>query len=86
MTAPNIQGRFAQEPNWPAGGYMVTRPMDERMWSVQQYTGTPVSNLQAGQWERGQIIRMFTPSFHPNTLGYWPYDPTDPTTWHQPQH
>lgn len=78
--------RFPVEPNWPAGGYLVTNPLDDRNWDIQQFTGYPVSTVQPGQWERGQIVRMFTPNLHPAPLGLFMYDPTDPTTWHQSQH
>jgi len=64
---------------------MVTKPMDERNWDVQQYTGYAVSTVQGGNWARGQIVRQFTPAFRPPTLGYYPYDPTNPSSWHQSQ-
>lgn len=82
---PDIYGRFPVEPNWPAGGYMVTNPMDDRNFSVQQFTGYPVGSVPGTNWVRGQVVRMYTPSFRPSTLGYYTYDPTDPTTWHQSQ-
>lgn len=65
---------------------MVTRPMDERRYDVQQFTGQSYSTVQGGGWVRGQIIRMYQPNMHPPMLGYFMYDPTDPTTWHQSQH
>jgi hypothetical protein len=86
MAKNEIYDRFSVEPTWPGGGYLVTNPMDDRNWDVQQFTGYPVSNVQSGQWMRGSIIRMFTPNVHPPILGYFAYDPTDPGTWHQPQH
>jgi hypothetical protein len=84
--APDIRGRFPVEPTWPGGGYMVTAPMDERYWTIQQFTGYPVSNLTPGNWSRGAIIKSISPNLRPPVLGYYPYDPTDPSSWHQLQH
>jgi hypothetical protein len=74
-------GRFAVEPKWPMGGAMITRPIDERNYDVQWPTGYAVSTVPSGSWSRGQIVRQFQPNIHPPMLGYFAYDPTDPTTW-----
>jgi hypothetical protein len=73
--------RVAVEPGWPNGGYMVTKPLDQRNYDVQQVTGYSVSTVPAGGWVRGQTVRLYQPEFRPSTLGYYAYDPTDPTSW-----
>lgn len=76
----DIVVRSISEPQWPAGGF-VTRRFDDRNFQVQQFTGYPVSNVSAGQWQRGTIIRKYQPAFRPPFLGLVAYDPTRPDTW-----
>ena len=75
-----IDVRALSEPQWPYGGF-ATRRFGDRNWAVQQYTGYPVSNVPAGAWERGAIIRKYQPPFRPPSLGLVAYDPTRPDTW-----
>lgn len=86
-TPDSTTSRFPIEPGWPAPGeYMVTRPLDERNYDVQWPTGYSVSSVPSGSWVRGDIIRQQAINFRPPMLGYFAYNPTDPTTWHQGQH
>jgi hypothetical protein len=62
-----------------------SRPVTQHQYNVDQFTGRPVSPVGTNQWVRGQIVRKYSPQFRPPTLGFYPYDPTDPTTWHQAQ-
>lgn len=78
-----IVDRPLVEPSWPEGGF-TTRRFPERNWSIQQFTGYPVSNVQAGQWARGGIVRLYQPAFRPPMLGLNAYDPTDPNSWGTP--
>lgn len=68
---------------WPNGGF-TTRKMEERNYTVDMW-GFPVSSVPSGSWQAGTIRRMYQPTFHPAPLGLFAYDPTDPSTWHQPQ-
>src|ERR1700739_235488 len=72
---PDIRGRFPVEAKWPAGGYMVTKPLDTRNYDVNLFTGASYSAVRGGTWARGQIVRMYQPVIHPPMLGYWAYDP-----------
>ena len=80
MVGVSTFDRVNTSPAWPAGGF-VTRPMADRNYTVQQYTGYSVSTVPRGAWVRGQIIRQYQPEIHPPMLGYFAYDPTDPSTW-----
>lgn len=84
MEATNSRVRV--EPNWPAGGYMVSRPVDDRNWDVNPYSPwNSYSTVIGGNWARGSVIRKFQPTIRPPMLGYYAYDPTDPNSWHQSQ-
>lgn len=72
---PEDTERFNIEPAWPQGG-MVSRPMAERNWSVQAYTGYPVSRLPYAGFHRGSLIRGETPVVSLNPIGAYQYDPT----------
>jgi hypothetical protein len=66
--------RTVIEPAWPMGG-VVTKPMADRSWSVQQLTGYPTSNYLPGQFTRGKLIRMHQPALNmPEWLPM--YDPS----------
>lgn len=79
-----INSRVISEPQWPDGGFVFTRQVD-RYYDVNAF-GQPVSSVPTGNWQRGQIVRLYQPPFHPSPLGLFAYDPTDPSTWHQSQH
>jgi hypothetical protein len=72
-------GRVRREPMWPQGG-MVSRPVVDRNYDVQQFTGYSVSTVRAGQWARGARAGFVTPTWHPAKPPIM-YDPTDPDTW-----
>lgn len=75
----DTRSRFVIEPRWPNGG-MVTRPMGDTAYVVQQYTGYPVGKADNSHWVRGQIVRGDTPTLRPRREPIQ-YDPTDPRTW-----
>lgn len=79
-----INERFINEPQWPRGGFSFARPVDDRNFDVNEF-GQPVHSEPVGNWQRGNIVRRYTPSFRPPMLGYYAYDPTDPSSWHQSQ-
>jgi len=60
---------------------VMTRPVDDRRFDVQQYTGYATSTVPAGQWRRGTIHRFNTPALRPSGRNLFMYDPTDPGTW-----
>jgi hypothetical protein len=72
--------RVINEPQWPQGGFTMTK-FPERNFNVNAFTGQRVSSVGTGQWARGDIVRAYSPSIHPPMLGYYAYDPTDPTSW-----
>ena|SRR5438445_6197255 len=79
-TSTDVRGRIETTPQWPEGGYVLSRPMQDR-WDVQQFTGYPTSTVGEGNWVRGKLIRMFQVELRtPREL--FMYDPTDVTTWH----
>lgn len=73
-------GRYRVEPAWPQGGFM-SRPMDDRRWDVQAFTGRPVSRVPQGQWSRGIVHRWDVPPVSPNPQALFMYDPTDPVRY-----
>lgn len=77
---PNVDSRPLNEPQWPMGGF-TGRKFTEDNYTVNVYTGMAQSTVPGGGWARGQVIRKFQPPMHPPMLGYFAYDPTDPTTW-----
>jgi hypothetical protein len=83
MPSNAIGLRVISEPQWPMGGFVFARQMD-RNYDVNVF-GQPVSSTPTGNWQRGTIVRQYQPPFHPPPLGLFAYDPTDPSTWHQPQ-
>lgn len=85
MSINEINSRVINEPQWPEGGFRLTRPMAERNYDINAY-GFPIASTPTGLWQRGAIVRRYQPVMHPPTLGYFAYDPTDPSTWHQSQH
>jgi hypothetical protein len=75
-------GRFeVNNPGFVTQNAMISRPVGDRNYDVQYPTGYSVSTVPTGSWARGQIIRQFQPTIHPPMLGYYAYDPTDPTSW-----
>lgn len=72
--------RVIREPGWPGGG-MVTRPVGDRRYEVQAFTGRPVSTVPQGRWNRGAIVRFMTPNVRPNFDPLYMNDPTDPTRY-----
>lgn len=60
---------------------MLTRDVTKRNYDVQAFTGYPVSNVSAGHWVRGDIVRMDQPMFRTSTWDLYNYDPTNPLTW-----
>lgn len=69
-----------REPAWPSGG-MVSRPIGDRNYDVQMFTGASYSTVRpAGGWDRGQVYRWATPTVRPGKPPIM-YDPTDPDTW-----
>lgn len=74
----DTRGRFLVEPGaQPMQGGV--REFD-RSWTVQAFTGAPVSTVTAGQWNRGILIRSAQPTVNLRSPGPM-YDPTDPSTW-----
>lgn len=75
--APNtVNGRVIREPAWPSGG-MVSRPMDDRRFDVQRFTGFASATVARGQWDRGIMYRFGTTEMRlPREARM--YDPTDP--------
>lgn len=73
-------GRFLVEPVWPEGGY-GTRRLADNNWTIQQYTGYPISTVGQGQWVRGQLVRFAVPTLQPDSKFLFAYDPTDVSTW-----
>lgn len=76
----DIRGRFNTSPAWPQGG-MVSRPMDDRRFEVQAFTGFPVSTLSTGRWNRGILYRANQPVLKSSKRSLYMYDPTNPSTW-----
>lgn len=79
-----------QEPTSPYGyEYGVSRPVSDFHYDIA-YPDVPPNNLHpatpSGNFARGNIIRQYQPRMHPPMLGYFTYNPNDPTTWHQGQH
>lgn len=88
-TPDSTTSRFPVEPSWPAPGeYMITRPIMDYHYDAMStvVVGAAVSNVPTNGFMRGNIIRQYQPSIHPPMLGYFTYNPSDPTTWHQSQH
>jgi hypothetical protein len=75
-----INGRVRQEPSWPQGG-IVSRPMPDHTYEVQQFTGRPIANNPRGRWSRGSVARFGAPAFHPNVGPLFMNDPTDPVRY-----
>ena len=75
----DVRGRVLRTPAWPNGG-MVSRPIGDRHYDVQAFTGNSVSTVPAGRWSRGQLIRSNTVTVHPAKPPIM-YDPTDIRTW-----
>ena len=75
----DTRGRVNTSPGWPNGG-MVSRPVGDRNYDVQMFTGNSVSTVAGGGWVRGQLLRQGTVEFHPAKPPIM-YDPTDPRTW-----
>lgn len=76
-----IDHRAIAEPQWPMGGMSITRPMDTKPYTVDQFTGFARSTNDNGGFIRGQIVRRYQPPFIPPTHGLVAYDPTDVSTW-----
>lgn len=70
-------GRVIREPGWPQGG-AVTRPLADRRYEVQAFTGRPVSTVPQGRWNRGFVVRFMTPEVRPAVWPLYMMDPTDP--------
>lgn len=68
-------GRFGVTPRSTAGG--ITRPIGDRHYDVQQFTGYPTSTVGEGQWVRGRIVRTATPVLRPSGRELFMYDPTN---------
>lgn len=85
ITSDNQVGsRIGGEPQWPEGGFAFSRRLDYQ-YDVNVW-GYPVASNPVANWTSGSIIRKYQPLLHPSPLGLFAYDPTDPMTWHQPQH
>ena len=59
----------------------MTRPVDDRHFDVQQFTGYATSTVPHGQWRRGMVLKGSTPMLRPSGRELYMYDPTDPGTW-----
>jgi hypothetical protein len=76
----DTRGR-SNAPKWPNGG-MIGREIGDRNYTVQAFTGYPLSTVGAGQWRRGKLVQFKQPtSMHSARLGSKMYDPTDTNTW-----
>lgn len=72
------RGRFQTASG--VGGYGMTRPVGDRHYDVQSFTGYAMGTVPGTQWNRGFIYRAFTPTLRiPNEVGM--VDPTDPSSW-----
>lgn len=79
MADVDTRGRFSQGGVWPQGG-MVSRPMGDRNWAVQQFTGYAVGTPPGTNWNRGFVYRWDTAQVRLPRENYM-YDPTDPRTY-----
>lgn len=52
----------------------------DRHYDVNYVTGQPSSTVDAGGWQRGELVRAAQPAFQLTSPGPM-YDPTDPSTW-----
>ena len=74
-----VNGRFNTSPQWPQGGF-VTRPIVDRNYDVQQFTGYSYGTVPGSNWDRGMIYRGYTMELRPPREQYM-FDPTDIRTW-----
>lgn len=80
-TSQRLTGRVPVEPSWPKGG-MVSKEMGDRNYTVQKFTGAPISTVGEGQWYRGNVVRFDSYGFRPNPHGLDMFDPTnDANRW-----
>ncbi len=78
----DIRGRYQTDPD--SSGGVVTRPVGDRHYDVQQYTGYATSTVSRGQWDRGYVYRFATAQVRPSGRNLYMFDRTDPSTWHAP--
>lgn len=71
--------RTVIEPAWPGGG-VVTKPMADTQYDVQQLTGYATAKTLPGQFTRGQIVRLNQPALN---MPEWNpmYDPSALTAY-----
>lgn len=83
-TNPQISGRYPINPSVPfdSSSEMMSRPMGDRNYDVQRFTGYPIANYSEGQWVRGSLVQMDAPTgLRSNPRYLKMYDPTDINTW-----
>lgn len=72
-------GRYATDPPPPDDSRQFGRSFD-RNYDVQAFTGSPVSTVPAGQWNRGILYRAAMPTLRLTSMGPM-FDRTDARTW-----
>lgn len=76
---PDINGRFNTSQAWPFGG-IVSRPMADRHYDVQQFTGASYGTVPGTNWDRGIFYRWGTQKIRLPRENQM-FDPTDISTW-----
>lgn len=62
------------------GGLGVSRPIGDRHYDVQSFTGYSMGTVPGTQWNRGFLYRFQTPMLRvPNPINM--IDPSNPATW-----